>query len=112
MECGCPPNQKCSIDNLTTGHTTCITHANPMPWTKCSDDHDCGAGAWCDIWTFNVCRPICSDLGQCPMNAQCLPTSSDPSNFTAIPGLKVCTPHCDPEVPTSPCGLDVTCVYD
>ena len=110
-ECGCPATQKCTIDDLKTGHTTCIGHADTMPWTKCNDDGDCGKGAWCDIWTFKVCRPICSNVSQCPKDAQCIPTSSDPGQFVPIPALKVCTAHCDPET-TNPCSFGVTCVYD
>ena len=110
-ECGCPANQKCTIDDLNTGHTKCITYGASLPWSKCNGDSDCGKGSWCDIWSYKTCRPICSDVGQCPSGTQCLPTSSDSYNFIAIPGLKVCTPHCEPET-TAPCAAGVTCIYD
>jgi len=112
-ECGCPANEKCSVDDPKTGHTKCIPYAQMTGYTKCTDDGDCGAGSWCDIWTEGVCHPICANVGDCAALGlgPCIAASSDPANITPIPGLKVCMAHCDPEGAT-PCGPGVTCVYD
>jgi hypothetical protein len=83
--------------------------ANPLPaWSKCVWDIDCAAGTWCDRWT-QACKPICATGGDCAAGAQCW--SADTLNGVGIPGLDVCTAHCDPET-ASPCGANLTCYYD
>lgn len=113
-ECGCnEPGQKCSVPDgkQTTGASECVI-ASTTPkktWEACDDDSDCAAGVWCDH-TLHVCKPICATTDQCPTGAHCMPVPVDGTAKT-IPGLKVCTAHCDPPS-ASPCGAGTTCYYD
>lgn len=112
--CGCTePGQKCSVPdtNQATGASECVI-ASTTPkktWDACDDDSDCGPGVWCDHG-LHVCKTICATTDQCPMNAHCLPVPIDGS-MTSIPGLKVCTAHCEPSS-AAPCGAGTTCYYD
>lgn len=112
--CGCTdPGQKCSVPdaNQATGASECVI-ASTTPkktWDACDDDSDCGPGVWCDH-TLHVCKPICATTDQCPANAHCMPVPVD-GTMTTIPGLKVCTAHCDPPS-ANPCGTGATCYYE
>jgi hypothetical protein len=111
-ECGCEQAQKCGVINETTGEAKCVLiGANPLPvWSKCNSDGDCAAGTFCDHGT-SVCKKICNNVGECPSGAQCIPAIKKNTASTEIPGLKVCTAHCDP-MNGSPCGSNLTCYYD
>jgi hypothetical protein len=112
-ECGCSePGQKCSVPDLkqTTGASECVS-ASTTPkktWDACDDDSDCAAGVWCDH-ALHTCKPICITTDQCPSGAHCMPVPVD-GTAKMIPGLKVCTAHCDPPS-ASPCGTGTTCYY-
>jgi hypothetical protein len=109
--CGCGGFKKCSVVDDTTGASDCVTvGANPLPaWAKCNGDADCQGGTWCD-YRNKTCKTICNGAGDCPKGAQCI-SAKQMDGVTDIPGLKVCTAHCDPEA-ASPCGANVTCEYD
>ncbi len=111
-ECGCGPNQKCGVTDEATGESKCVLiGASPLPiWSKCNSDGDCAAGTFCDHLT-SVCRKICNNVGECPPSAQCMPAIKKGTNNVEIPGLKLCTAHCDP-MTGAPCGGDLTCYYD
>jgi len=107
--CGCPTNQKCSVTDETSGASSCILYnVNAAAFSKCTSDGDCNVGHWCDK-TKSLCRPICISSGDCPSGAQCLEAIS-PGTKQPIPGLKVCTSHCNP-MNGSPCSSEFTCVY-
>lgn len=109
--CGCGGTTKCSVIDEATGEADCVTIGeNPLvAWSRCNSDADCGAGTWCDHYT-ETCRRICNGVSDCAPNAQCVPAKQK-DNKTEIPGLKVCTAHCNPET-VAPCGPSVTCEYN
>lgn len=107
FECGCEAGLKCSVDNLANGHTKCIPLTTATPdYNKCFSDGACAAGSWCDP-DKGVCKPIC---GTCADGGVCMPALYQ-GGTKIIPGLQVCTAHCDPES-ASPCGPGVTCAYN
>ena len=108
--CGCLAKQKCAITDEAVGTMTCIT-AGPVPnGSKCNVNQDCGVSSFCDH-KHKVCRAICDGVGDCPANAQCIPAKQAVDGTTNIPGLNLCTAHCNPSDPLS-CGPNITCFYD
>ena len=93
----------------TTGALGCVPLASPplARFDACSDDKSCPAGTWCNLLTA-VCSPFCTSSATCGEGA-CIPAVD--GNDTPIPGVKVCTAHCDP-VQATPCGTGATCTYD
>ncbi len=75
-------------------------------YEACSDDTKCPAGTWCDQRTF-TCAPFCTTAGACG-GGDCRGASNGTQD---IPGVDVCTAHCDPETAV-PCGIGATCAYD
>lgn len=112
-ECGCTgAGEKCAVEDQATGESNCIpmsTMAKPK-WSACQTDSDCAKGTWCDHQT-RVCKPICTTVDDCDPNQQCIPVLQDGTS-TAVPGLRVCTSHCDPIEPEPPCSLGLTCIYN
>lgn len=112
-ECGCMnAGEKCAVEDLATGESNCIPvslMAKPK-WSACQTDSDCEKGTWCDHLT-RVCKPICSTVDDCGAKQQCIPVLQG-QTATPVPGLRVCTSHCDPTDPEPPCNLGLTCVYN
>jgi hypothetical protein len=112
-ECGCTmPKEKCAVETLATGESNCIpigSTAKPK-WSGCATDADCAKGTWCDH-RDRVCKPICSTGDDCDPGEQCIEVAQD-AVATPIPGLRVCTAHCNPIFPDPPCGTGLTCVYN
>jgi hypothetical protein len=112
-ECGCTSaGEKCAVEDQVTGESNCIPvsmTAKPK-WSGCQTDSDCARGTWCDHQN-RVCKPICTTVDDCELNQQCIPVFQDKTT-TAIPGLRVCTSHCDPIQPEPPCSLGLTCIYN
>jgi hypothetical protein len=112
-ECGCMnADEKCAVDDPATGESNCVpmsVMAKPK-WSGCQTDSDCARGTWCDHRN-HVCEPICTTVDDCEANQQCIPVLQDGS-AAEIPGLRVCTSHCNPIVPEPPCSLGLTCVYN
>jgi hypothetical protein len=112
-ECGCmTADEKCAVEDQATGESNCIpmsVMAKPK-WSGCQTDSDCARGTWCDHRN-HACEPICTTVDDCEGNQQCIPVLQDGST-SEIPGLRVCTSHCDPIVPEPPCSMGLTCVYN
>lgn len=113
-ECGCSgAGQKCSVPDSkqASGASACVPVSTPprSTWDACDTDSNCGPGVWCDH-ALHICKPICVTTDQCPANARCVPVLANDTT-TAIPGLDVCTAHCDP-TSAMPCGANTTCYYD
>jgi hypothetical protein len=112
-ECGCPqPNTKCAVQALDTGASDCIpisVMAKPK-WSGCTTDGDCAKGTWCDHRS-RVCKPICSTVDDCEPDEKCIEVAQD-AVVAMVPGLRVCTAHCNPIFPEPPCGAGLTCVYN
>jgi hypothetical protein len=105
--CGCSGADKCGVVDQATGRSAC-TRAGPTPThQKCSSDNDCVAGAFCAPVT-GACAAICENVADCAPGAQCIPAQS--ATGAVIPGLKLCTAHCDP-VSAAPCGQNLNCIY-
>jgi len=105
----CGPSGRCTIVDENVGTLSCVPLA-AAPLTRyaaCPSDQDCPAGTWCDQRT-RTCAPFCTKASDCSPGS-CV--SARNSSQQAIPGLTVCTAHCDPEVAT-PCGAGATCAYD
>jgi hypothetical protein len=104
----CGAGARCTIVDENTGTLGCVPLAS-MPLGKydaCTADTSCPAGTWCDQRTL-VCDPFCATGDGCG-SGQCVGASS---GTKSIPGVNVCTAHCDPES-ASPCGTGSTCSYD
>lgn len=112
-ECGCMnAGEKCAVEDQITGESSCIAvsmMAKPK-WSGCQTDSDCARRTWCDHRN-HVCKPICHTSDDCELKQQCIPVLQDMST-TEVPGLRVCTSHCDPTQPEPPCSLGLTCVYN
>jgi hypothetical protein len=104
---GCPPGQKCTINDVTTGAVGCVSWGSTADYSLCAANTDCGPTSWCDS-TTGVCKPVCTDNAQCGSTGQglCVTARNGGQN---IPGLSVCTAHCHP-VEVTPCGDQVNCV--
>jgi hypothetical protein len=112
-ECGCMmPGEKCAVEVLSTGESNCIpiSLAAKPKWSGCQTDADCAKGTWCDHRN-RVCEPICITLDDCDPGQQCIEVLKD-GTTTPVPGLRVCTSHCDPINPDPPCGAGLTCIYN
>jgi hypothetical protein len=103
----CGAGSRCTITDAQTGALGCVPiAAAPLgEYAGCSNDANCPAGTWCDRRTL-VCAPFCASAAGCG-NGHCV-GASDGTN--TIPGISVCTAHCDPET-ASPCGAGATCAY-
>jgi hypothetical protein len=105
--CGCEGQDKCSVVDEATGRSQC-TRAGPLvQFNKCGSDNDCAAGTWCDK-VSSVCAKICQNIDDCDNGGQCIRAIM--SMGAPIPGLKICTSHCEP-ISAAPCGENVSCVY-
>lgn len=112
-ECGCTdPGEKCAVGDQSTGESICtpVSMMAKPKWSGCQTDSDCAKGTWCDHRN-HVCEPICITVDDCEPDQQCIPVIQDGST-TEIPGLRVCTSHCNPIDPEPPCSLGLTCVYN
>lgn len=89
----CPPDQKCTVVNESTGSAACEPAGAVPAWARCFSDADCQARLWCDH-TTGVCKPLCQTTVQCPSGADCLAALA--AGGGPIPGLQICTSHCDP----------------
>jgi hypothetical protein len=79
------------------------------PWLLCDSDANCEKGTFCDH-LGKVCKPMCVTPDDCGgPGRRCIPAVSTLPPPTEIPGLQICTAHCDPET-ASPCGAGATCV--
>lgn len=112
---GCADGEKCSVVDMATGDTGCVTAGNKPAWARCEFDADCQAGQWCDGST-EVCHPICQpgndECNEGP-GSKCIAAFGD--SDTAIPNLGICTSDCDP-LTADPCSDDpvalTTCYYN
>lgn len=109
FECGCELGQRCTVADESTGATKCVAPGPTAVWSKCSSDGDCASGTFCDHDT-SVCKKICNNVGDCVAGALCSPAIKKNTQSTEIPGLKLCTSHCDP-MSAAPCGVGLTCYY-
>jgi len=108
----CGASSKCSVEDPGTGAVGCVAvDVKPVAaFDLCFDDAACPAGTWCNLLT-SVCSPFCrsgASPGDCKAGT-CIPATD--GNGTNIPGIEVCTAHCDP-VTASPCGAGASCDYD
>ncbi len=105
----CPAGQKCTVENPGTGALGCVTvDAPPLGrFDACTDDQSCPPGTWCNLFT-SVCSPFCTTSSDCKPGS-CVPATD--GNGNPIPGVSICTAHCDPVLAT-PCGTGATCIDD
>jgi hypothetical protein len=105
----CGASGRCTVVDTTTGALGCVTVSSSpqMQFDACTDDQMCAAGTWCNLLTL-VCSPFCDSASGCGDGA-CI--GAVDASDTPIPGITVCTAHCDP-IQASPCGSGATCVYD
>jgi hypothetical protein len=89
----CPASEKCTVVNESTGATACAPAGSVPAWARCVADADCQARLWCDHGT-GVCKPLCPTMVHCPAGGNCLAAAA--SGGGPIPGLQICTSHCDP----------------
>ncbi|NUP10223.1 MAG: hypothetical protein HOW73_29590 [Polyangiaceae bacterium] len=106
----CGDGLKCTLATPSQGldgGITCGPKGSAAAWSVCASDADCADGTWCDAST-SVCKPWCTDAGDCPSGAACV--SARRTDDTPVPGLTVCTAHCRPDAPTARCGPGANCV--
>lgn len=112
--CGCAgPKEKCAPVDPATGASDCVpmsVMAKPA-WSACQTDADCAKKTWCDH-VNHVCEPFCLTVDDCDPNQQCIPVLQDGMMMPPVPGLLVCTAHCDPLKPNLPCEDGLSCRYD
>ncbi|MDP1826274.1 MAG: hypothetical protein Q8L48_23605 [Archangium sp.] len=83
------------------------------PIQVCSEDKECGVGAWCDT----PCAPpkACASAGVCrPLPSQCRADADCPERFYCddpCPAPRVCAqaPSCKPVPPPTKCSEDSAC---
>lgn len=109
LECGCAAGERCTVVNETLGESGCVSvEAGAAPaWSACASDAACGAGTFCDHET-GACKPVCSSSNECPQGAVCHAARGADGN--KIPGLALCTAHCDP-ASGAPCGAGLACDF-
>lgn len=103
-QCGCPSGQSCDVVD-THGATACRPAGSTPNWNACTTA-TCIAGSTCVV-AGGVCAPLCASDSDCggPYHP-CEP---------GFPGVRVCTPLCDPVDPQSgappytACGSGVGC---
>ncbi len=104
----CGATGRCTIVDESTGKLGCkpLAGAPLGKYDACTDDTRCPAGTWCDQRT-SACAPFCATSSSCG-SGHCVAASN---GAESIPGVSVCTAHCDPET-AIPCGSGATCAYD
>ena len=113
-ECGCAmADHKCSVATAgqATGASSCVVvKASPnAPWLACDSDSDCQRGTFCDH-VGKVCEPMCMTATDCGApGRRCIAALSTSPPPAEIPGLQLCTAHCDPETAAT-CGPGTNCV--
>jgi hypothetical protein len=109
LECGCAASERCTVVNETLGESGCVSvEAGAAPaWSACASDAACGIGTFCDHET-GACKPMCSSSVECPQGAACVAAKSADGHM--IPGLALCTAHCNPET-GAPCGAGLACDF-
>ncbi len=112
-ECGCTmPKEKCAVEVDATGESNCIPISGTATgkWSGCTTDAECAKGTWCNH-VNRVCEPICSTSDDCDPGQKCIEVLQD-GTTKPVPGLRVCTSHCNPLFPDPPCGAGLTCIYN
>ena len=104
----CQPGERCTVVDADQGTMGCIPLGpSPVsPGDACFDDTNCPAGTWCDGRTL-VCSRFCNGASSCA--SKCVAAES--LTAVGVPGVTVCTAHCDP-VDAFSCGNDAACGYD
>jgi len=87
--CGCLPGQACDV--ATVDGTTACYNSSHLPLSgACEGLGVCEPGATC---IGSGCKRFCSQTGDCLSGASCVAVLG---NTDPIPGMKVCTDHCQP----------------
>jgi hypothetical protein len=113
----CGRGQKCAVVDVALGAPAglgCVEAGPRAAWTRCLANEECAEGLWCEDYTA-VCKPICANGNQCGTGAQCVEARrGDVPEPVPIPGLRVCTSHCDPSngMPCDDAQGLTTCYYD
>lgn len=104
----CGANERCTVVDVNQGTLGCVPLAADVkaPRARCSNDDACPVGTFCDRRTA-VCMPLCNGAASCA--GRCVPAETE--NKVTIPGVTVCTAHCNPTNPSA-CGLGAMCGYD
>ena len=109
-QCGCNPGQVCdySYGALSgTPTTKCVAGKNGALSTSCNGLGACIPGASC---VDNGCKKLCKENADCDAEgAVCYQVTYQAIGTKDVPGMKVCTDHCEPWDPAS-CGKGLGCV--
>jgi len=107
----CGPDQKCTLKSPNlgiSGGVECGPSGSTPAWHACEIDADCADGAWCDRYS-SACKPWCANFTECSEDASC--SSARRLDGTPLPGVTVCTAHCNLELDTV-CGPGLNCVIE
>lgn len=104
-QCGCDPGEACNVKD-TAGATVCEDPGSVGQSMACQVINDCLIGSTC---VGGGCKAYCGSDTDCPgagsIAGQCFQVSS---SGVPVPGLKVCTEHCQPWDPYS-CNYGLGC---
>jgi hypothetical protein len=107
----CGEGQKCGLIAVAQGlegGAACMNAGSQEAWSLCRDDTECSDTTFCEP-AAGVCKPWCDESADtCPLGAACIQARN--GDGTVLPGLSVCTAHCNPDAPDARCGPGVSCV--
>jgi hypothetical protein len=107
-QCGCASGQSCDVAT-TSGATACYATQNVAVSSVCTSIGECVAGASC---VAGGCKEFCEQDADCPdQYAECFQTYYEDANGNSqpLPGMKVCTDHCQPWDSVNTCGAGLSC---
>ncbi|MBX3270765.1 MAG: hypothetical protein KF729_10910 [Sandaracinaceae bacterium] len=112
-QCGCAPGQGCYLSGGST--RVCGTPGPEREGQACTGATACQAGLLCiGSASANFCSRFCSSDADCTAGAGslCL-LELDDGTGGAIPGVRLCTAHCDPATPGVGCPSTMGCaIYE